>query len=96
MDRSAYSLIGIVVLTFTLVTLANSTDTLLESFTGDHTKLVWARAVSNTFESDIITKNYELICYDSREGKERVLVKGPISCANPWISSDGKIGRAHV
>lgn len=89
MDRSAYSLIGIVVLTFTLVTLANSTDTLLESFTGDHTKLVWARAVSNTFESDIITKNYELICYDSREGKERVLVKGPISCANPWISSDG-------
>jgi hypothetical protein len=62
----------------------------IEVFTGGRTKIVWARGVTANVDNDIATKNYKLMGFDTREGQERVIVPGPISCADPWITSDGQ------
>jgi hypothetical protein len=61
----------------------------IEAFTGGRTKIVWARSVTGAQDDDLQIKAYELLGFDSHEGFERVIAPGPISCANPLITSDG-------
>ena len=66
----------------------------IEKLTGAHTKFVWVRsAVAGKGVTDAAPGDfYQLMVFDTREAKERVLLPGPASCANPLITGDG----AHV
>ena len=66
----------------------------IEKLTGARTKFVWVRsAVAGKGVTDAAPGDfYQLMVFDTREAKERVLLPGPGSCANPLITGDG----AHV
>lgn len=61
----------------------------IEAFTGGRTKIVWARSITGAQDDDLQIKAYELMGFDTHEGFERVIAPGPISCANPLITTDG-------
>ncbi len=61
----------------------------IEDLTQARTKIVWAKGVTSTYESDVYSSSYALMGYDTREGFPREIVSGPVSCANPWITPDG-------
>ena len=66
----------------------------IEKLTGARTKFVWVRSVvAGKGDVDACSGDfYQLMVFDTHEAKERVLLPGPASCANPLITGDG----AHV
>ncbi|MBD3239352.1 MAG: hypothetical protein GF331_02110 [Chitinivibrionales bacterium] len=60
----------------------------IEQFTGNRTKVIWGRPYVD--DADMTTANFELVGLDTRERRVTVIRPGPISCANPWITPDGK------
>jgi hypothetical protein len=63
---------------------------ILEMTGGARAKLVWQRRPS-LFPGGGETREstYSLVVFDTDERKERELVPGPVSCANPGITPDG-------
>jgi hypothetical protein len=78
------------ILTVMSATAAPPPADMVENFTGGRTKIIWARSVNENIDADLSNASYKLMGYDTHDGRERVLVPGPISCANPWITSDGQ------
>ena len=57
--------------------------------TGRRTKIVWLRSVNGWSGLPGWRSHYALMGLDTDEGKEREILPGPASYANPWITSDG-------
>ena len=61
------------------------------ALTGARTKIVWLHAVQpRTKGWDAVDPDYELVCFDTADGKQRVILPGPASYCNPCISPDGE------
>ena len=60
--------------------------------TGARTKIVWEHqiATSPMTNWDGTSPDYELVCFDTAEGKQRVVLPGPGSFVNPSITLDGE------
>lgn len=62
----------------------------IEQITGSRTKVVWARSITGICERDVTTANYALMGFDTYTGNRHEIVAGPVNCANPWITPDGR------
>ena len=62
------------------------------AMTGARTKIVWAHQVrgGNRGHWGGGAASFELMAFDTEDGKKRMLLPGPISCGNPSITPDGK------
>ena len=61
------------------------------ALTGARTKVVWVHSLIGKGHGwDAITAEYELMGFDTAEGKARVILSGPASYANPCISPNGQ------
>ncbi|MCJ8330314.1 MAG: hypothetical protein HRT89_03665 [Lentisphaeria bacterium] len=67
------------------------TKAILEMTEGAHTKVVWLRSVvEGKGVPDGHHSVYSIMCFDTKDGKERVLVKGPIRASVPFLTRDGE------
>jgi len=59
--------------------------------TGARTRLVWQHQVAVTPGNnwDATTAEYELVVYDTADGKQRVMLPGPANYSNPCFTADG-------
>ena len=62
------------------------------AMTGARTKIVWVHATDGRDgkNSDVLSPDYELMTFDSADGKTRTLLPGPTIYACPWITPSGK------
>jgi len=64
------------------------------AMTGARTKIVWVHLASTGIGKgkswDAVAAEYELMAFDTADGKTRVLLPGPASYANPCIAPDGE------
>ena len=94
-NQTFYRLVSVIVATYYVCPIVSAgafaklADD-IKSFTGSRTKIVWAKAVGNVYEADLISANYELIGFDTYDGIQRQILPGPASCANPWITPNGE------
>jgi len=62
------------------------------ALTGARTKIVWVHCVEGRPKGwDAVSTEYELKGFDTQDRKERVILPGPASYANPCISPDGEL-----
>jgi|GEM_PF-1290510 len=61
------------------------------AMTGQRTKIVWARATKGKEGKnwEVLKEEYELMIFDTAEGKARRVLPGPAMYACPWITPDG-------
>ena len=63
----------------------------IEAMTGARTKIVWAHQVTgNPKKWGANSPEFELMGFDTADGKTRVILPGPASFGNPSITPDGK------
>ncbi len=62
------------------------------AMTGERTKIVWARATEGKAGEnwEVLKEEYELMVFDTAEGKARRVLPGPAMYGCPWITPDGK------
>lgn len=61
------------------------------AMTGARTKIVWLHGVQGKGNGwDAISADYELVGFDTDDGRIRTILPGPASYANPCISPDGE------
>lgn len=70
--------------------LGADTKTDLQTFMGAHTKVAWTRTLNRHDDIFLQKRNHELMFFDSKENKERLLLSGPDSYQRPLITPDGK------
>jgi hypothetical protein len=73
---------------------AENVGAALTAMTGAHTRVVWLRQTDkgshpNLADHDGTNAQYALMGFDSEDGKERQILPGPRSYANPWLTYDG-------
>ncbi|HUU95521.1 MAG TPA: hypothetical protein VM487_07260, partial [Phycisphaerae bacterium] len=62
------------------------------ALTGARTKVVWVHCAQGRPKGwDAVSPEYELKGFDTKDGKQRVILPGPASYANPCISPDGEL-----
>ena len=62
------------------------------AMTGARTKIVWARATEGKPGKnwEVLSEDYELMGFDTADGKTRVILPGPAMYGCPWITPDGR------
>ena len=75
----------------TIAVAADDVASRVLELTGSRTKIVWLHATDGKGDSwDATSPIYELMGFDTADGKIRTILPGPASYANPCISPDGQ------